>query len=248
MMQQLPYNHAQELDKLDARAYIIVKGAHVNNLKQLNVAIPRNKLVVITGLSGSGKSSLAFDTLFAEGQRMYVESLSAYARQFLGRMEKPAVDYIRGVSPAIAIDQKNHGKHPRSTVGTVTEIYDYLKLLYARVGITRSPISGEQVTKDCVSDVVDYIQQHPHGSKIRILAPLLLHKEQTLMDVLKIALGKGFTRVIQGEVLLFIEDILTSPAKLDARAVLYLLVDRVLVDARDAAYQFRITDKRFRRG
>jgi excinuclease ABC subunit A len=130
-MNNLSSNHNIDLDQLDPRAYIIVKGARVNNLKNLSVAIPRNKLVVITGLSGSGKSSLAFDTLFAEGQRMYVESLSAYARQFLGRMEKPAVDYIRGVAPAIAIEQKNHNKHPRSTVGTSTEIYDYLKLLYA---------------------------------------------------------------------------------------------------------------------
>jgi len=150
-MSNLSSNHETDLDQLDAREYIIVKGARVHNLKNLSVAIPRNKLVVITGLSGSGKSSLAFDTLFAEGQRMYVESLSAYARQFLGRMEKPAVEYIRGVAPAIAIEQKNHTKHPRSTVGTSTEIYDYLKLLYARVGITYSPVSGQQVTKDSVS-------------------------------------------------------------------------------------------------
>jgi excinuclease ABC subunit A len=130
------------IDGLDPKKYIIIKGARVNNLKNLSVAIPRNKLVVITGLSGSGKSSLAFDTLFAEGQRMYVESLSAYARQFLGRMEKPEVEYIRGVSPAIAIEQKVSTRNPRSTVGTSTEIYDYLKLLYARIGITYSPVSG----------------------------------------------------------------------------------------------------------
>src|SRR3569623_1134199 len=154
-----------ELDQLDAREYIIIKGARVNNLKNLSVAITRNQLVVITGLSGSGKSSLAFDTLFAEGQRMYVESLSAYARQFLGRMEKPAVDYIRGVAPAIAIEQKNHTKHPRSTVGTSTEVYDYLKLLYARVGITYTPISGQQINQDSIYDEVDYIQQHQERAK-----------------------------------------------------------------------------------
>src|SRR3954466_7963140 len=145
------------LDELDPKQYIIIKRARVNNLKNLSVAIPRNKLVVITGLSGSGKSSLAFNTLFAEGQRMYVESLSSYARQFLGRMEKPDVDYIRGVSPAIAIEQKVNTRNPRSTVGTSTEIYDYLKLLFARVGKTYSPISGKEVKRDSVSDVVNAI-------------------------------------------------------------------------------------------
>ena len=160
------------LDRLDAREFIVIKGARVNNLKNLSVAIPRNKIVVITGLSGSGKSSLAFDTLFAEGQRMYVESLSAYVRQFLGRMAKPAVDSIRGMAPAIAIDQKSHAKHPRSTVGTSTEIYDYLKLLYARIGITYSPVSGQRVTRDSVSDVVDHIVQQADGTKVIILAPL----------------------------------------------------------------------------
>lgn len=132
---------------IDPKTHIIIKGARVHNLKNLDVAIPRNKMVVITGLSGSGKSSLAFDTLFAEGQRMYVESLNSYARQFLGRMEKPAVDYIKGVSPAIAIEQKVSTKNPRSTVGTTTEIYDYLKLLFARIGKTFSPISGKEVKK-----------------------------------------------------------------------------------------------------
>src|SRR5205809_5520623 len=138
------------LDDLDPKEYIIIKRARVNNLRNLSVAIPRNKLVVVTGLSGSGKSSLAFDTLFAEGQRMYVESLSSYARQFLGRMDKPDVDYIKGISPAIAIEQKVNIKNTRSTVGTSTEIYDYLKLLYARIGQTFSPVSGRQVRKDSV--------------------------------------------------------------------------------------------------
>lgn len=145
------------VENLDPKSHIIIKGARAHNLKNIDVAIPRNQLVVITGLSGSGKSSLAFDTLFAEGQRMYVESLNSYARQFLGRMEKPAVDYIRGVSPAIAIEQKVNTKNPRSTVGTSTEIYDYLKLLYARIGKTYSPVSGEEVKKDSVSVIVDWI-------------------------------------------------------------------------------------------
>jgi excinuclease ABC subunit A len=131
-----------DIEKLDPKQNIIIKGARVHNLKNIDVAIPRNKLVVITGLSGSGKSSLAFDTLYAEGQRRYVESLSAYARQFLGRIDKPDVDYIKGISPAVAIEQKVNSRNPRSTVGTSTEIYDYLKLLYARVGRTYSPVSG----------------------------------------------------------------------------------------------------------
>jgi excinuclease ABC subunit A len=148
----------QDIDSLDPKDFILIKNAQVNNLKQLSVAIPRNAFVVITGLSGSGKSSLAFDTLFAEGQRMYVESLSSYARQFLGRMEKPEVEYIKGVAPAIAIQQKVSTKNPRSTVGTTTEIYDYLKLLFARVGKTYSPISGKEVKHHTVSDIVDYVQ------------------------------------------------------------------------------------------
>ena len=148
------------IENLDPRTHIIIKGARVHNLKNVDVAIPRNQFVVITGLSGSGKSSLAFDTLFAEGQRMYVESLNSYARQFLGRMEKPAVDYIKGVAPAIAIEQKVNTKNPRSTVGTTTEIYDYLKLLFARIGKTISPVSGQEVKKDSVSTIVDWIISH----------------------------------------------------------------------------------------
>src|SRR6187431_1741903 len=156
------------LDDLDPKEYIIIKRARVNNLKNLSVAIPRNKLVVITGLSGSGKSSLAFDTLFAEGQRMYVESLSSYARQFLGRMEKPDVDYIRGVSPAIAIEQKVNTRNPRSTVGTTTEIYDYLKLLFARIGKTYSPVSGREVKRDTVTSVIDSINKLPAGTRVMV--------------------------------------------------------------------------------
>jgi excinuclease ABC subunit A len=241
-MNHFSFTHKMNLDQLDAREYIIVKGAHVNNLKNLSVAIPRNKLVVITGLSGSGKSSLAFDTLFAEGQRMYVESMSAYARQFLGKMEKPAVEYVRGLSPAIAIEQKNHIRHPRSTVGTSTEIYDYLKLLYARVGITYSPISGQRVTKDSVSDVVDYIGEHLEGTKVMILAPLKRSSNRSLEDTLKIELGKGFTRVIQGDHMLFIEEIITGNTKIIAHEDLYLLIDRMVVSKYNEAHQFRIAD------
>ena len=241
-MANLLTHDTTELDQLDARDYIIIKGARVNNLKNLSVAIPRNQLVVITGLSGSGKSSLAFDTLFAEGRRMYVESLSSYARQFLGNMQRPAVDYIRGVAPAIAIEQKRQTKHPRSTVGTITEIYDYLKLLYARVGTTYSPTSGKKVTKDNVSDVVDYINQHEGGSKVMILAPIKIPKERSLVDAMKIELGKGFTRIMQGKELLAIEEIIAEPTKLKEKKPFYLLVDRVVVDKEDEDNQFRIAD------
>ncbi|MHA7877312.1 MAG: excinuclease ABC subunit UvrA [Bacteroidota bacterium] len=234
--------HMQDLDQLDAREYIIVKGARVNNLKNLSVAIPRNQLVVITGLSGSGKSSLAFDTLFAEGQRMYVESLSAYARQFLGRMEKPAVEYIRGIAPAIAIEQKNHSKHPRSTVGTSTEIYDYLKLLYARIGVTYSPVSGQKVTKDSVSDVVDYILAHQTDTKVMILAPLTRSSSGSLENMLKIELGKGFTRIMQGESIFFIEEVIADNTKVAHDEALYLLIDRMVVNKHDEEHRFRIAD------
>lgn len=234
--------HMADLNKLDAREYIIVQGARVNNLKNLSIAIPRNQLIVITGLSGSGKSSLAFDTLFAEGQRMYVESLSAYARQFLGRMEKPAVDSIRGLAPAIAIEQKAPPKNPRSTVGTTTEIYDYLKLLYARIGVTYSPISGQQVTKDSISDVVDYVYSYAQNTKGMILYPLNLPKDRSLVETLKIELGKGFTRVIQNDQVLFIEDIVKEQARVAAQQEIYVLVDRFVVDKQDQANQFRLAD------
>src|SRR4051812_17899239 len=154
------------ISTLDPKKFIIIKGARMHNLKNIDVAIPRNKMVVITGLSGSGKSSLAFDTLYAEGQRRYVESLSSYARQFLGRLEKPEVDYIKGISPAIAIEQKVISRNPRSTVGTITEIYDYLKLLFARVGKTYSPVSGKLVKRHTVTDVVNFITSLPEGSKL----------------------------------------------------------------------------------
>ena len=151
---------------------IIIKGARVHNLKNIDLEIPRNNLVVITGLSGSGKSSLAFDTLYAEGQRRYVESLSSYARQFLGRMAKPEVDFIKGIPPAIAIEQKVNSRNPRSTVGTSTEIYDYIKLLYARIGKTFSPVSGEEVKKHETEDVVQAVLGYPDDTKLMVLAPV----------------------------------------------------------------------------
>ncbi|HMB62435.1 MAG TPA: hypothetical protein VKN36_05125, partial [Eudoraea sp.] len=157
------------INDVNPRDNIIIKGAKLHNLKNIDVVIPRNKLVVITGLSGSGKSSLAFDTLYAEGQRRYVESLSSYARQFLGKLDKPKVDYIRGIAPAIAIEQKVNTTNPRSTVGTTTEIYDYLKLLYARIGRTYSPISGREVKKNTVTDVVNHVRSFEEGTKLLLL-------------------------------------------------------------------------------
>ena len=238
-----------DLDELDPKEYIIIKRARVNNLKNLSVAIPRNKLVVITGLSGSGKSSLAFDTLFAEGQRMYVESLSSYARQFLGRMEKPEVDYIRGVSPAIAIEQKVNTRNPRSTVGTTTEIYDYLKLLFARIGKTYSPISSTEVKRDTVTDVVEYINRQKEGTRVMVACPLKIQKGRKLADELNLLLSKGFARVlINGEVK-FIEE-LTSPQPTEGKKTkpkkfegeVEILIDRAAVNSTDEDLTFRLSD------
>src|SRR5436853_1277157 len=165
---------------------IKISGARQHNLKNLHVEIPRNKFVVITGLSGSGKSSLAFDTLYAEGQRRYVESLSSYARQFLGRMDKPDVDYIKGISPAVAIEQKVNTRNPRSTVGTSTEIYDYLKLLFARVGKTCSPVSGKEVKRDTVTDVVNAINKLSSGTRVMVACPLQVTKGRKDVDELNL--------------------------------------------------------------
>lgn len=226
------------IDQYDPKDYIIIKGARVNNLKNLSVAIPRNKLVVITGLSGSGKSSLAFDTLFAEGQRKYVESLSSYARQFLGRMEKPEVDYIKGVAPAIAIEQKVSTKNPRSTVGTTTEIYDYLKLLFARIGVTYSPVSGERVKKDSVTDVVDFIFSHDAESRLIISAPLKI-KKRTVEEELKILMSKGYTRVLVDGELHFIEDLLNK--KTTKKHEFEIMIDRAVVQKTEEN-QYRLAD------
>ncbi|MDH5609019.1 MAG: excinuclease ABC subunit UvrA [Cyclobacteriaceae bacterium] len=227
-----------DFDQLDSRHHIIIKGARVNNLKNLSVAIPRNKLVVITGLSGSGKSSLAFDTLFAEGQRKYVESLSSYARQFLGRMEKPEVDYIKGVSPAIAIEQKVNTRNPRSTVGTTTEIYDYLKLLFARIGRTYSPVSGEEIKKDTVSSVVDFILSQPEGQKIMITAPFMPSNGRSLEQELNVLLSKGYTRIVyQGETLNVEE---TDPSAI-GNSPFDILIDRIAVQNNEEML-FRLSD------
>ena len=230
------------LDTLDPKQFIIIKGAKVNNLKNLDVAIPRNRLVVVTGLSGSGKSSLAFDTLFAEGQRMYVESLSSYARQFLGRMEKPEVEYIKGVSPAIAIEQKVNTRNPRSTVGTSTEIYDYLKLLFARVGVTYSPVSGEPVTRDTVTGVVDFIFSQAEGTKLMILCPLKRTEGRILKDELNVLLQKGFTRIKVGDEVLFIEELLKEDAPPVEEQAVQIMVDRAAVRTGDEDLQFRMAD------
>lgn len=228
-----------KIDELDPKEYILIKGARVNNLKNLDVAIPRDQLVVITGLSGSGKSSLAFDTLFAEGQRKYVESLSSYARQFLGRMEKPEVDYIKGVAPAIAIEQKVTTKNPRSTVGTTTEIYDYLKLLFARIGRTLSPVSNKEVKKDTVTDVVDYILSNKEGSKLLISTPLKMKAKRSLTKELEILMSKGYTRVMLGDEIAFIEELLKSGDKI--KGEVEILIDRAVVK-RDEETQFRLSD------
>ena len=197
---------------------------------------------MVTGLSGSGKSSLAFDTLFAEGQRMYVESLSSYARQFLGRMEKPEVDYIKGVSPAIAIEQKVSTRNPRSTVGTTTEIYDYLKLLFARVGTTYSPVSGEVVKRDTVTDVVNFLYSLEEGTRLMILAPLRVRKGRKIIEEMNILLQKGFARIVVAEQVHFIEDIIEGKEKLDKKAEIFILIDRAAVNHGDEDNQFRLAD------
>ncbi|MFC4097768.1 excinuclease ABC subunit UvrA [Euzebyella saccharophila] len=203
---------------------IIIKGANLHNLKNIDVVIPRNKLVVITGLSGSGKSSLAFDTLYAEGQRRYVESLSSYARQFLGKLDKPKVEYIKGIAPAIAIEQKVNSTNPRSTVGTTTEIYDYLKLLYARIGKTYSPISGRQVKKDSVTDVVEHIKTFDEGTKLLLLAPIHIPENREVGKSLQLLSKQGYARIqYKGEVF----RIDNAPKNLDRD--FYLVVDRVIV-------------------
>lgn len=182
-------------ETIDFKKNILIQGAKLHNLKNISVAIPRNKLVVITGLSGSGKSSLAFDTLYAEGQRRYVESLSSYARQFLGRLDKPKVDSIKGISPAIAIQQKVNTTNPRSTVGTSTEVYDYLKLLFARIGKTYSPISGKEVKKETTTDVIDFIKSFDEGEKLLLLSPIFLEEGRSMSDKLKALGSQGYSRI-----------------------------------------------------
>ncbi|MEZ4837704.1 excinuclease ABC subunit UvrA [Flavobacterium sp.] len=211
---------------LDPKKNILIKGAQLHNLKNINVAIPRNKLVVITGLSGSGKSSLAFDTLYAEGQRRYVESLSSYARQFLGRLDKPKVEYIKGIAPAIAIEQKVNTTNARSTVGTSTEIYDYLKLLFARIGKTFSPISGQEVKKHSVSDVVQIIETFEPESRWLLLAPIHLEEGRALEDKLKVLLQQGFIRILVNDEIIRLDEL--EQHTLDNKDIL-LIIDRIVV-------------------
>ena len=216
---------------------ILIKGAKLHNLKNITVGIPRNKLVVITGLSGSGKSSLAFDTLYAEGQRRYVESLSSYARQFLGKLDKPKVDNIIGIAPAIAIQQKVNTSNPRSTVGTSTEVYDYLKLLFARIGKTYSPISGQEVKKHTVTDVVDAVMRYPEGTKLLLLAPVSIPKDRTVEQVLKLLLQQGYARILYKEEIIRLEED-NLPKNLNN---FQLVVDRVIV-RHNEDFQHRLAD------
>ena len=204
---------------------IKIKGARVNNLKNVNLEIPRGKLVVITGLSGSGKSSLAFDTLYAAGQRRYVESLSAYARQFLGRMNKPECDYIKGIPPAIAIEQKVSSRNPRSTVGTSTEIYEYLRLLFARIGRTFSPVSGKEVKRHTTEDAVACMLSKPEGTKFMVMCPIHLPEGRTLEQQLEMYRKSGFARVLVGDEVVRIEDVNSQLSTLNSQ--LYLVIDRL---------------------
>jgi len=228
----------KEFDKLSPKENILIKGARLHNLKNIDVSIPRNKFVVITGLSGSGKSSLAFDTLYAEGQRRYVESLSSYARQFLGRLNKPEVDSIKGISPAIAIEQKVNSKNPRSTVGTSTEIYDYIKLMFARIGKTFSPKSGSEVKKNSIQDVVDYIMKEKEGSKVNILARTQLNGRD-LKLYLEMLLQQGYLRVKHEDEIVRIETVLENETKLGDSFL--ILIDRVSVKYEDR-FKERIAD------
>lgn len=232
--------------ELSPKSNILIKGARVHNLKNIDVAIPKNKVVVITGLSGSGKSSLAFDTLYAEGQRRYVESLSSYARQFLGKLNKPDVDYIKGIAPAIAIEQKVISSNPRSTVGTSTEIYDYLKLLFARIGKTISPVSGKEVKRDTVTDVVNFILLQPNEETITVLCPLHPHNKRTIKEELAVLMQKGYKRVLISEKVEKIEDLIASKdlvnePLVDHRQVL-ILIDRMVLDKEDDDFIGRASD------
>jgi excinuclease ABC subunit A len=219
---------------------IIVSGARVHNLKNISVSIPRDRMVVITGLSGSGKSSLAFDTIYAEGQRRYVESLSSYARQFLGRMHKPEVDFIRGIPPAIAIEQRVNTRNPRSTVGTSTEIYDYLKLLYARIGQTISPVSGSIVKKESVTDITDHILSFPDGTQIVLLAPMTGNGGRSFDANLADLSQQGITRVEMEGVMYRLEEAVTKYRK-GVEEKTDIVVDRIIV-ARDEDSVSRFSD------
>ncbi|MFK8039191.1 MAG: excinuclease ABC subunit UvrA [Crocinitomicaceae bacterium] len=219
--------------------FIDIKGARVHNLKNINLKIPHNQIIVITGLSGSGKSSLAFSTLFAEGQRRYVESLSSYARQFLGRLEKPDVDHIKGISPAVALEQKVISNNPRSTVGTVTEIYDYLKVLFARIGKTYSPTTGLEIKKHTVADAVDYILSLPVGKKFMILSPWQIKTERTVDDSIKLLISQGYSKVLVNNQTINLNDIKTKDYKADNS---YIIIDRLKSQKEDENYLSRLGD------
>ena len=206
---------------------IVIKGARAHNLKNIDVTIPRNELVVLTGMSGSGKSSLAFDTIYAEGQRRYVESLSAYARQFLGQMDKPDVDSIEGLSPAISIDQKTTSRNPRSTVGTVTEIYDYLRLLFARIGHPHCPQHGIEITAQTVEQMVDRILEYPERTRLQIMAPVVKGRKGEFVKLLEDIRKQGFVRVrVDGEIRDLAEDIKLEKNK---KHSIEVVVDRIVV-------------------
>ena len=228
----------KDLSSVSPRENIIIKGAKLHNLKNIDVVIPRNKLVVITGLSGSGKSTLAFDTLYAEGQRRYVESLSSYARQFLGKLHKPKVDYIKGIAPAIAIEQKVNSTNPRSTVGTSTEIYDYIKLLFARIGKTYSPISGEIVKKHTVTDVTNFIKTFKEETKLLLLSPIRINEDRDLKTVLKVLSQQGYARVKYEDQIYRIDDL---PTDKNYSNDLKLVIDRVIVRDNEDFYN-RLSD------
>ncbi|CAM1372850.1 excinuclease ABC subunit UvrA [Tenacibaculum xiamenense] len=223
----------KDISKVNPKENIIIKGAKLHNLKDIDVVIPRNKLVVITGLSGSGKSSLAFDTLYAEGQRRYVESLSSYARQFLGKLHKPKVDYIKGIAPAIAIEQKVNSTNPRSTVGTSTEIYDYIKLLYARIGKTYSPISGKEVKKHTVTDVINFVKEFEERTKLLLLAPISINENRKLETVLQVLKQQGYARLKYKETVYRIDDFPINDFSGDH---FFLVVDRIVVKHEEDFY------------
>ncbi len=229
---------------MDKKHYIKIKGARTNNLKNISVNIPRDQLIVVTGVSGSGKSSLAFDTLYAEGQRRYVESLSSYARQFLGRMSKPDCDSIDGLPPAVAIEQKTTTRNSRSTVGTSTEIYDYLRLLYARIGHTYSPISGQEIRKHSTEDIIKVALSYSSGTRFYVLAPIATDSQHTLKDQLETYLREGYTRLFVKGQQQEITDVLDALEASDDKqnfSGAYLMIDRMSVDSEKSSIS-RLTD------
>ena len=223
--------------------YIELKGVRVNNLKNINISIPRNKFVVIAGVSGSGKSSLAFDTLYAEGQRRYVESLSSYARQFLGRMSKPEYDFVKGLPPAIAIEQRVISRNPRSTVGTSTEIYEYLRLLFARIGKTFSPISGQEVKRHSTEDIIACTHQFAEGTRFLILAPVHVAENRTLAQQLEMYRQGGYQRLYVNKEVQRLDDLLASTEPLPDAKDIYIVVDRLTVSAENDQLVLRVLHK-----